>query len=292
MLERYLAVDIGGTFIKLAILDRDTNFYKETKVPTVDNFPDLIKILKTFIGDEKIIGIAFSVPGTVSNKAGTIRGINAVPFILEGNFKDVIQTAFPDQIINMENDANCAVLGEVLKNKIPKNKIVASVVVGTGIGGCIWIKGHILRGKSNLAGEFGYSLNNDRATILSRTSSTRAMLNSYNEIFKTNFTTGDDMFMDASKKSTDILKPFLEKNINPFVNFIFNLQYFINPDYIIIGGGISKNEEYIKIIKEQINLKVNLIDEYIEIPKIIASKIGNQANLIGSLYATLENHKN
>ncbi len=293
MLKKYLAVDVGGTFIKMALLDKDGNFDQITHQPTVDNFPDLITLLKKYLQDQPIIGMVFSLPGSVSNKAGTVRGLNAVPFICEGNFKLILQAAFPNILITIENDANCAILGEIWKGGFSDNGILVSVVVGTGIGGAVAIDHKILRGKDNLTGEFGYALNSNNNKILSRSSSTRAMIDQYNKYLATNFNTGDQIFNDYQQRRPIEVNDFLKTTIDPFVNFLFNVEYFLNPDYIVLGGGISSNQQYLNIIKERAQNKINQIEEYDHIPNIVASKLGNRANLIGSLYFALllENNK-
>ncbi len=287
MNQKFLSVDIGGTFIKMAIIDQDAKFYVSNKVATVNNFPDLITILKKEIKDYQISAIAFSLPGSISDNEGTVRGINAVPFIIEGNFKNIIQKAFPGMTISMENDANCAILGEIWKGGFTKKHILVSLVVGTGIGGAIAINGNLLKGANNLTGEFGYAIFNDKKEILSLTSSTKAMLDKYNQLFKTDFKTGSEFLNDYQNHSKKALQPFLDHCLAPLINTIFNIKYFLNPDYIVIGGGISNDIQYLNIIKEQARLKVAQIPEYDKVPNIIASKLGNKANLLGSLYFLL-----
>ncbi len=288
MKKKYLAVDIGGTFIKLAILDEKGNFHKETKIPTIKTYDALIASLKKFIDQEIIVAITFALPGTVDEETGTIGDASAVNFIINSPFKKNLETAFPGIAISMENDANAALLGEFWQGGFQKYKNLVSVVIGTGIGGAIMINREIYKTYNNINGEFGYALLSDKKTILSRSSSTKAILERYNQKFETNFIVGDDLFNDYLQRNNEEQNWFIDNIIEPLIKLLSNIKYFLNPDAIIIGGGISKNKIFIELLINNVKKRFKNISEYNEPPLIVASKLGNRANLLGSLFHFLQ----
>ncbi|MBA1394766.1 ROK family protein, partial [Lactobacillus sp. XV13L] len=98
--------------------------------------------------------IAISAPGAVDSKKGIIRGISAVPYLHQRQIFKELKNEFSVPV-TIENDANCAGLCEVNIGAGKEFRNVAFVVVGTGIGGAIFINKILYKGSHLFGGEFG-----------------------------------------------------------------------------------------------------------------------------------------
>lgn len=149
--------------------------------------------------------------------------------------------------IFIENDANCGALAEVLFD--PNIKDFAYFAIGTGVGGSVVIDRKIHRGASMKAGEFGYAYSINTKDNLSSLST---MPNVKRRLYKDK---------DIDKTSYQIFDYFLEKK-EPYYSYVkdanrelvkamYNIQYILDPECFVIGGGISSDERYIKAIKDE-----------------------------------------
>ena len=114
MEEKYLAVDVGGTFIKYAVMDRECRFYEKGKVPTptedLDAFVDAVAGLYEERKGQ-VAGIAMSAAGMVDAKTGFMYNGGAVSCITNLNLAQVLQERC-GMPVTIENDARSAALAE------------------------------------------------------------------------------------------------------------------------------------------------------------------------------------
>ena len=139
-------IDIGGTGIKFASLTPDGKILDKTSTPTPENLEALLAWLDECLAEKDYKGIAMSVPGAVNQETGVIEGISAVPYIHGFSWYDALSSY--QLLVHLENDANCVGLSELLAH--PEIENAACVVIGTGIGGAMIIKGKLHRGRHGL----------------------------------------------------------------------------------------------------------------------------------------------
>jgi len=153
MVGKIIAVDLGGTYLRTAVVKND-KILKYEKIKTPKNKTDLIRELisqieKLMTNDVKGIGVAS--PGPL--KDGIIK--NPPNLALQNcNLKKVLKDKFRVRV-EIENDANCVALAEAKVGCKKKNFIV--LTLGTGIGGGIIINNELYRGQG-YAGEFGHMI--------------------------------------------------------------------------------------------------------------------------------------
>ena len=195
----------------------------------------------------------------------------------------------------MENDGNCAALGEYWKGKVKFDNSVY-VIVGTGIGGAIIINGKLVHGKNMLAGEFGHIVvdynNNDNAIVSTHDyGSVSGLISAVTTEKGIDYSdlSGEDIFKLAS--CGDVV---CSKHINIFLRHlstsIYNISYVLDPDVIVLGGAISERDDLIDSIYSNL---VNFENKYgcgmtFNIQK---AKFGNKANLLGALYNYLQKNR-
>ena len=154
-----LALDIGGTAIKAALLDDTANIIEEKEFETdaKKGGPDVmrraIEIAHQFTGFDRI---GISTTGQVDSKNGVIVYVGKqFPDYTGTNVREIFANEF-NMPVHVENDVNCAAIGETYFGCGRTYKDLLCVTFGTGVGGAIMINNQIYGGTKGLAGEFGH----------------------------------------------------------------------------------------------------------------------------------------
>ncbi|MGG0719615.1 ROK family protein [Robertmurraya massiliosenegalensis] len=295
-MNNYLVFDVGGSSVKYAVMNEQGDILtKGDYISSANNFDkftkEIIKVTNIHKETYELKGIALSCPGGVNSESGVIGGASALPCIHGPNFKEVFgnATGLP---IEIENDANCAALGEVWKGAARQNQDVLFIVIGSGIGGAVVKNRQIHHGANLHGGEVGYmvmKLENGQAYTWSDLASTRGLIENVakrKSVLVEGYN-GKRVFTEAENGDQDCLEA-----INEFYHYlahgIYNLQYVYDPEKIIIGGAISSRTDLIK----EIQTKLDEILDSVKIakirPVIEICHFKNDANLIGALYHFLQ----
>lgn len=177
----YLVFDVGGTFIKYAIMDQNGKIYEKYKVPTpfqdgeldengreitpytvdpevgIEAFLNQIDIIYGKYSKEyQITGIALSLPGQVNVNQGIVYGGGGLPYLDRVPLGNLISLRCDNVPVALENDAKCAALAEVWIGNAKDCKDACVLVFGTGVGGGIVIDRKIHHGIGMLAGEMSF----------------------------------------------------------------------------------------------------------------------------------------
>ncbi|OOM77317.1 beta-glucoside kinase [Clostridium puniceum] len=300
-MRNFMVFDVGGTSTKWSIIDESGDFKESNKfdcLNTVDEFFDeLIKISNEMKEKYDVKGIAISAPGAVDSDTGIIGGITAIPYIHGPNFKEII-TSGTNLTVEVENDANCAALGECWLGAGKNNKDLAFVVCGTGIGGAIVKDKKVHVGIHKHGGEFGYcsinfDLDKSKATNWSQAGSTIALARNVAQLkgLDEDSINGIEVFEMCSKGDKIAIQ---EVNKYYFIMAvgIYNIQYIFDPEVIILGGAISERLEYVDEINKRLDIMMNSELEGTIKPVIKTCQFGNNANKLGALYNYLQREKN
>lgn len=302
-MNNYIVLDIGGSSVKHAIISENGEFlekgsYKSEREDFNIFKQNMIDIINEAKEKYNVKGVAVSSPGSVNSDTGIIGGISALPCIHGPNFKEIFGQ---DLGLNLEieNDANCAALGEVWKGAAKNNNDVLFVVCGTGIGGAVIKDKRIHRGNNLFGGEFGYmvletkEVNGERElNVWSDTGSTGAILRNFSKLknLKEEDLNGKMIFELAENGDKDAAKIIDDFYFNMALG-IYNLQYIYDPEKILIGGAISSREDFL----EKINEKIDEVIDKVRIAKIAKvnpiiekCKFKNDANLLGALFNYLQ----
>lgn len=291
-MNKYLAFDIGGTFLKYGVVADDTTVLETNKVKTPDSLEGLLTALEEISNLYlDVTGVAVSCPGAVSEE-GFVKGTSALHYLHGPNIKKLIEERL-NQAIFMENDAHCAGYAEFWKGTAKGKKDVLVMVLGTGIGGAVFKNGELHRGANLHGGEFGYMLlhpnvkNSD--DVWSRKASTKALVRGVAKMknMEANCLSGEQIFKMAEDGDKDCLEA-----VGMFYHLlalgIYNLQYIYDPELILIGGGISAREDLIDNINEKLNAIVDAVELAKVKPVIKACQFRQHANLIGAVYGWIK----
>lgn len=298
IMSYYLSFDLGGTFVKYALVQKDAEVLFESKVPTPDNLEYLLEFIVGITNDfkqkEHLEGIAISCPGTITEK-GEIKGTSAIPYLYDIALKDLIEYR-TDEHVSVENDANCAALAELWQGAARDCQEVLTLVIGTGIGGAIISNGRLSRGSHLYAGEFGYSIlyadpKNRRIGYWSELGSTGALVRKVareKEMDECHLS-GERIF-EWAEEGDEICIQAIEEFYFLLAAGIHNLQHVNDPEVILIGGGISARGDFIPSIIKKVDEVQGLMDLKSLQPVIRACRFKNQANLIGATYHFILSH--
>ena len=165
-MKNRIGIDVGGTNVKLALVDDKGSIIYSNSVPTraemgyeytVNNIKQAIYDLmkETKLSTKDIEGIGFGFPGQVDYKAGIVRNAPNIPGWVEVPIAKLIEDEFkiPTRV---DNDVRCAALGELNYGAGKGCENLICITVGTGIGSGLIINGKLVRGASNAAGEIGH----------------------------------------------------------------------------------------------------------------------------------------
>lgn len=292
IIDKYIALDVGGSAIKYGLLNKYGEILEKGNIVTdnedIDKFIfDIKSIVEKYIKSENIKGLACSFPGAVNQKTGFIEGVSAVPCIHNVNMKKLLSEATALEI-SMENDANCSALAEGWIGAAKDVDNFISIVLGTGIGGAVVIDKKILRGKNLHGGEFGFIQVTDEkgenglGNVWSRIASTGALIRrvANRKNIDVSDLTGQLVF-EMEKDDEEVKEEFAEW-FKVLAKGIYNIQYILDPEKILIGGGISARKDFIDRLNKYLELMKNK-ESTLDI-KVEKCEFDNDANLIGALY--------
>ena len=164
MIEYSIGVDLGGTNLRAAAIDRSgkmldkiagTTNYTEGRNAVISDIVAAISTLREKHGAEGFAGTGVGVPGFIRIKEGFVTGNANLPYLENFPVRDEISRLLGARVI-LENDANAAALGEKWMGAGRDVDDLVLLTLGTGVGGGIISGGRILRGAVGMAGEFGH----------------------------------------------------------------------------------------------------------------------------------------
>lgn len=307
MEKKIIGVDIGGTSIKLGLLNRKGDMLEKWEIPT-EHGPEIIdtiykSILSKISKDElnrQVMGIGVGAPGFVNQ--GKVEAVNLGWKDFE--LPDLLQERF-DPPVFVENDANLAALGEYWMEA--ENRVdLIFVTLGTGVGSGIIANGRILNGFNGTAGELGhiivdyegYKCNCGRIGCLDTIASATGIVRKAKDRMKANPTGNLASFYNArgSIDSRDVfyLAAQGDSDCNEVIYYsakmlgiaLANVSAIINPSKILIGGGVSQaGERFLDLV--DIYFKRYSLDRIGAATKLELAKLGNNAGMIGAAYLVL-----
>lgn len=311
MAKNRIGIDVGGTNVKIALVDSDGKIGYSNTIPTraemgyeytINNMKQAIRDLltETKLSSKDIEGIGFGLPGQVDFKSGIVRLITNIPGWVEIPLAKMIEDEFhiPTRI---DNDVRCAALGELNFGAGKGCENLICITVGTGIGSGLIVNGKLVRGASNAAGEIGHiklQMHDGPICGCGDTGCLEA------------FASGPSIVAMAEDyirggKSTKFREMANGKDITPFIvaeaakagdavaKRIFTImgEYIgigmasvvnlLNPEKIIVGGGVADAGDILMTpLKETLKKRaMKIAGETVE---VVPAQLGNTAGVIGA----------
>lgn len=164
MNEYSIGVDLGGTNLRAAAVDRDGRILEKISVDTnfeggrdavIGDIVNSVNQLKRDQSSHRLAGVGIGVPGFILLKEGFITNSNNLPYLENYPVRDAIEQKLGTPII-LENDANAAALGEKWMGAGREVDDLVLLTLGTGVGGGIIMNGRVLHGMDGMAAELGH----------------------------------------------------------------------------------------------------------------------------------------
>ncbi|MCH5169782.1 MAG: ROK family protein [Oscillospiraceae bacterium] len=289
-----LVFDIGGTAIKYGLVSEDFEILESNEMPTANEGEDanaktvlqnLSNVMAEYQGKYDAIGI--STAGQVDFERGYIvYGTDNIPGFTDTDMRGIFESKFGVPVA-VDNDVNCAGLGEAHFGAGRGSDYFICLTYGTGVGGAIYLNGDILRGAKSAAGEFGHMLTHaggaectcGRKGCYEAYASCRALTDRVSEHFG-RYVSGREIF-EPEKLEHPFIKQALDDWENEIVNGLVSLSYIFNPPLIVLGGGIMSEELLVNHIREKLIARVGVNYQGVELQK---AQLRNKAGMLGAAY--------
>ncbi len=289
----YLGIDIGGTGVKLGIVDDDCRVIDTAVVPTDAHRPaeeivtTIIAAAKPLCEQYQPIAVGIGSAGRIDPPNGTVLRAGNLP-----TFWNVPLCALVGEALGLpvaiENDANCALLAEAHAGVCRDCRDVLMVTLGTGVGGAIMIDGNIYRAHNFRAGEIGHFILDHKgapcpcglhgcyeqyasATALIRRAEEAAAAHP-DSLLAASPIDGKAVF-DAAKAGCPVAKDVLSEWGRYVAMGLNSMVKIFMPQCIVLAGGVAKaGEELLSL------LTPHLLPEAV----IRFSALGGNAGIIGA----------
>ncbi len=286
----HIGIDLGGTKIEVAVLDSQDNIIFRERLLTEAHLGSdhIFNQIHTLYGkalisiQNKTHTLGLGTPGSISKNTHLLKNsntlcLNSLP----------LQALLEDKLVHdiiIENDANCFALAEALMGAGKGYPSVFGIIMGTGCGGGIVFDGKIRQGPQNIAGEWGHMVIDPQGEPC------YCGANGCVE----SFISGGGLEKRIKNKTgiiisaVDFFNPLLKneslRNIKQdfyarFGQALANLINILDPDIVVLGGGLSNEES---LYKEGVSEVYARIFNDVPSTPIVKNKLGDSAGVIGA----------
>ena len=311
MAKNRIGIDVGGTNVKIALVDSDGKIGYSNTIPTraemgyeytINNMKQAIRDLmtETKLSAKDIEGIGFGLPGQADFKSGIVRLITNIPGWVEIPLAKMIEDEFHIPI-RIDNDVRCAALGELNFGAGKGCENLICITVGTGIGSGLIINGKLVRGASNAAGEIGHiklQMHDGPICGCGDTGCLEAFASGPSIVaMAEEYILGGKSTKYREMANGGAITPFIvaeaAKAGDPVARRIFtrmgeyigigmaSVVNLLNPERIIVGGGVADaGDILLNPLKETIKKRAMKIAG--ETVQVVPAQLGNTAGVIGA----------
>jgi len=306
--DKIVGIDFGATFVKLALISLDGIILKKDSFKTGDFasrdslIAEMVRRARCLV-DKKddVLGIGIGVPGQVDYKKGVIFNLTNVKGWRGVNLREILKKKMGLPVY-LDNDGNAVALGEMEWGAAKGYRNIVAVTLGSGVGGGLILNGEIYRGGNYAAGEIGHICIDRRRPICNCGSNgcleafvgnkaiareaVRRLNKHKGSILlrlaegKTSKITPKLISQAASKK--DNLSIAIWQDIGRTIGIgLSSIINILNPDIIVIGGGISKTGSLLfKAIKASV--KGHALEVSVKRLKIVRARFVEDAGVVGA----------
>ncbi len=290
-----LGIDLGGTKIEAAVIGPDGGFRDRRRVPNPKSYESMLDAIAGLIEEnERQVGQTFdrlglSIPGSPSPATGLIRNANST-YINGKPFAADLEARLERQV-RLANDANSLALSEAVDGAAAGLPVVFGVIAGTGLGGGVVVDGRPIEGRNGLGGEWGHlplpsatadentacwcGRRNCLETYLSGSGLQRDFTSATGETLKA------EEIIQRARAGDAPASAALDRLIERFGRAFSLVVSTLDPDMIVIGGGLSNVPEIIAGAEQA--LKPHIFSDVVTTP-VRAAIHGDSSGVRGAAW--------
>ena len=255
-----IGIDLGGTKTETILIDNDGKEIYRKRIKTEKNYQGTLNGIKSLIDEienkfQTVDQIGIGMPGAISIDSALVKNSNSI-WLNSRPIKKDLETLLNKQI-KLENDANCFALSEAVDGAGKEFDVVFGVILGTGVGGGIIINKKIIQGHNKIGGEWGhiplpnrtddekkYSniCNCGREGCMETYVSGPGLSSIFNSKHNENF--DSNQIVEGFYKGDSRCIESLQNYVDHLARGLSNIVNILDPEIIILGGGMS-NIDYI-----------------------------------------------
>lgn len=306
-----LAFDIGGTFIKYALVDEAYQVNDSSKVPTPDTIEEFWEALERVICSfqNRMTGIAISCPGEINSRLGFVFKGGLIPYLRNIPLASHLNKAF-QVTVTVLNDGDAAGLAEAQIGNLQDCGCGATFVLGTGVGLALTSNGSListwnlkdylrwpsLGEKQVTPGQKQYQteiLKHGISSLVQNSGSAVNFVANASQLLELPEEDGVQVFEVLEAGHHEELQDLFASYCREIAILIYNLQSLVRLEKVTIGGGISSqsllleeiNHQYKSLMEESGEQRFSLVE-------IQSARYHNSSNLLGAVchFNILENH--
>jgi glucokinase len=293
----FLGVDVGGTHLKIGLVDKKgeiLDFQKEDTTPYRDDVngfgPCFIKGLRKFLDKyPSVKQIGVGLPGLISKDRTTTLEIPAIPSLNGFKLKSGLEAAYPGYEFFLENDAAAAAMGEFYYGKDNPASNFIFITMGTGIGSALLLDGQIFKGSRGNAMEMGHMLTHGNAqleTLIGRKGILKIMermISAYPEkagnLIRAEL--GTHLLVDTARAGNPVSLMVFEEVGRILGESIVSTIRILDVNTVYFGGGISAGLEFMMPALE-LTIKQYLTPYYVKNLRLKKATLENNAGTLGA----------
>ena len=292
-----IGIDLGGTKTEALLINDNGDELFRKRIETQKNYEGTVQGILNLINEiekkfKAIDSIGIGMPGIVSKYTSLVKNANSV--WLNGKpLKNDLDKILKKNI-KIENDANCFALSEAVDGAGKDYKSVFGVIIGTGTGGGIVINKEIYQGINQIGGEWGHTPLPNRTEdekkfaekcfcglqgCMETYVSGPGFSNNFNNLNNENYDSHQiiDEFIQGSERS----RAALDKYVDHLARGLSNVVNILDPDVIVLGGGMSNVDYIYKNINEK--LKTYVVTDTFH-TKVIKNIHGDSSGVRGAAW--------
>ena len=289
-----IGIDLGGTKTEVVVLDPRGEIVWRLRCPTptddgysaiIENIADLVRQAQARIPEDETATVGIGIPGSIRHDTGSVQNANTTCLIGRPLRQDI--EALIGRSVAVDNDANCFTLAESLAGAARGFALVFGVIIGTGCGGGLFIDGQVRVGPHAIAGEWGHFVADPQGapcycgnrgcveTLISGGGVERRFFENTGRRL-----TMPDIVSGARAGDPACSKTF-DRFLDDFGRCLGGLISVLDPDALVLGGGLSHIEELYTIGTERVRRYV--FGKDVGTP-ILKNRLGDSAGVIGAAW--------
>jgi glucokinase len=297
-----LAVDLGGTHLRAALIDETGQILAQVKneTPKDASSGDLIRALveaeRECCADANVFAASVMVPGTVDKENAVVVQAPNIPCLYNFPLKHALESEFGWPVV-LENDANAAAMGEVWLGAARGCRDVVCITLGTGVGGGVILDGQLFRGSNGSAGEIGHCAIEPFSGLhckcgnegcLEMFASARSIVRMAGENlprFPQSRLHGQTItarrLFEVGLEGDELALTVFEKMGTYLGIAAANLINLLNPEIIVIGGGVANGWALFEAAMRK-QVAARAFKSQLGTVRIVPAECGDNAGLLGA----------